>query len=157
LVSGLFYVLLKPHCGYLCGMKLNWMLKGALLAALSVALGAFAAHGLKSYVDQGLMTESQLHNFDTASRYQMYHALGILLVAVLMKLKPARFLNVAAWCFALGILFFCGSLYLLSTAQVIGLDNWRWLGPVTPLGGLFFIAGWVLLAFASLKRSSVNS
>lgn len=133
------------------------MLNGALLAALSVALGAFAAHGLKNYVDQGLMTESQLHNFDTASRYQMYHALGILVVAILQKMKPARFLNAAAWCFAAGILLFCGSLYLLSTAQVIGLDNWRWLGPITPLGGLCFISGWVLLALASLKRSSVNS
>jgi uncharacterized membrane protein YgdD (TMEM256/DUF423 family) len=138
-------------------MKLNWMLKGSVLAALAVALGAFAAHGLKNYVAQGLMTETQLHNFDTASRYQMYHALGIIITALLIQFKPARFLNAAAWCFALGILFFCGSLYLLSTANVIGLDNWHWLGPVTPLGGLFFIAGWLLLAISAIKRSFSNS
>jgi uncharacterized membrane protein YgdD (TMEM256/DUF423 family) len=138
-------------------MKLNWILTGSVLAALAVALGAFAAHGLKNYAEQGILTEKQLHNFETASRYQMYHALGIIIAALLIQFKPARFLNAAAWCFALGILFFSGSLYLMSTAQVIGLENWRWLGPVTPLGGLFFIAGWLLLGISSIKRSSTNS
>jgi uncharacterized membrane protein YgdD (TMEM256/DUF423 family) len=140
------------RCGYLWPMKVNWVLKGALLAGISVALGAFAAHGLAKHLESGLMTERQMHNFETAARYQMYHALAILLCAFLLRQSASRVLKAAPWLFALGILFFSGSLYLLSVRDVIGLENWHWLGPVTPFGGLCFIAGWVMVAIGSLNR-----
>lgn len=130
------------------------MLKGALLAGLSVALGAFAAHGLEKHLESGLMTERQLHNFETAARYQMYHALAIVVCALLLRQPATRMLKAAPWLFAAGILLFSGSLYLLSVRDIIGLENWQWLGPVTPLGGLCFMAGWVLLALGSFNRKS---
>ncbi len=130
------------------------MLKGALLAGLSVALGAFAAHGLEKHLETGLMTERQMHNFETAARYQMYHALGILLCALVLRGSTSRLLKAAPWLFATGILLFSGSLYLLSLRNVLGIANWHWLGPVTPLGGLCFLAGWVLLALGSISRKS---
>lgn len=152
--SGLVCLFGIGRCGYLWRMKVNWMLKGALLAGLSVALGAFAAHGLEKHLESGAMTERQMHNFETAARYQMYHALAILLCALLLRQSQARLLKAAPWLFSLGILLFSGSLYLLSVRDVIGLSNWHWLGPVTPLGGLCFMAGWVLLALGSMNRKS---
>lgn len=132
--------------------------KGAILAGLSVILGAFAAHGLKKYLDSGQMDQQMLQNFETAARYQMYHAFALIACALLMKINGEnRLLKIAGWLFAIGILFFSGSLYLLSTRTVIGLDNWKWLGPITPLGGLCFITGWLLLAVSVFRKNKTNA
>ncbi|MGB7250139.1 MAG: DUF423 domain-containing protein [Phormidesmis sp.] len=113
----------------------------SILGALSVAGGAFGAHALK-----GTLSETALNSFETGVRYQMYHALALLVVALLAKQSPdTSLLAAAGGCFLAGILLFSGSLYGLSLAGI------KALGPVTPLGGVAFIAGWICLAIASLK------
>lgn len=112
---------------------------GALLAALAVAAGAFGAHGL-----EGRVTPDRLQTFRTAVSYQMYHALGLLVVswAVAQGWGPA--VHGAGYCFVAGILIFSGSLYLLV------LTDTSWLGAITPIGGVAFIVGWLLLAWGAL-------
>lgn len=119
------------------------MLLGGVLGGMGVAAGAFGAHQLKA-----MLSPEMLAVFDTAVRYQMYHALALLLVAAApgwdhpAKQRP---LGRAGWCFTAGIGLFCGSLYGMA------LFGQRWLGPVTPLGGLAFILGWGFLAAAALQ------
>ncbi len=111
----------------------------SILAALSVAGGAFGAHALK-----GKLSESALSSFETGVRYQMYHALALLMVAFLISQYPdAKGLVTVSWCFIAGIVLFSGSLYGLSLGDI------KALGPVTPLGGVAFIVGWGLLAWTS--------
>lgn len=110
-----------------------WVPLAAVNLACAVALGAFGAHGLK-----GKLTEQQLTWWSTATDYFFIHALGLLLVGVLVKLVGLS--SKPAWALQLGILFFCGSLY----AMALGAP--RWFGAVTPIGGLLFILGWLLLA-----------
>lgn len=109
---------------------------GAAFALCSVAAGAFAAHALRSRMAADLLTV-----FETAARYQMYHAVGILFVAVAYGRWGAAPLLWAGWSFVAGTLLFSGSLYLLAVTGV------RWLGAVTPVGGVCFLAGWALLAW----------
>ena len=113
---------------------------GALSAATSVVLGAFGAHALK-----GKLSISSQATFETAVHYQMTHSLGLLLVGVLMLVLGVKtpWLT-AAWSFTVGIFLFSGSLYGLA------LLGWRWLGPVTPVGGALFIVGWLALAYGLL-------
>lgn len=110
---------------------------GALLAGLAVALGAFGAHGL-----DGRVPPDRLATFETGVRYHMYHALALLAVGLLMRQRGGGVLRAAAWAFAAGILIFSGSLYVLV------LTDTPLMGAVTPFGGVGFIAGWVLLAWA---------
>lgn len=125
---------------------------GAVLALISVVLGAFAAHGLQQYVDSGLMDEKMLRNFETGARYQMNHAFAILICGILAKFQTeSKWLYAAFWLFITGTLLFSGSLYLLSTRNVIGLESWHWLGPITPLGGVAFIAGWIMLVLHAIR------
>ncbi|CAE7948662.1 unnamed protein product [Symbiodinium sp. KB8] len=107
----------------------------AAFGGLAVAIGAFAAHVLRDRLaDQALAT------LETGVRYQMYHALALGLCAVLAGSAPRA--RVAGYCFTAGILLFSGSLYGLAILEA------RWLGPVTPVGGVAFLAGWVLLGLA---------
>lgn len=108
---------------------------GALFALLAVVAGAFGAHGLRTRIDP-----AALATFETGVRYQMYHALGILAVAGATMSAPGRLAGAAGWFFAIGILLFSGSLYVLS------LTGLRAIGAITPVGGLAFIAGWGCLA-----------
>ncbi len=109
---------------------------------LAVMIGAFAAHGLKAVLDA-----YSLGLFETAARYQMYHAIALLIVAVISIVPrfSTRWLKLAAIAFILGIVLFSGSLYLLA------LSNIRWLGAITPLGGIAFISGWLALIVGTLK------
>jgi uncharacterized membrane protein YgdD (TMEM256/DUF423 family) len=109
---------------------------GAINALLAVAAGAFAAHGLKSRLDR-----TALDIFETGARYQMYHALGIILCALLAT-STAR---TAGWILQIGIAIFSGSLYALALTDV------KSLGAITPIGGLAFLAGWAYLAWGALK------
>ena len=115
---------------------------GALLAAAGVALGAFGAHGLRA-----LLTVEALGWWQTAVQYQMWHAIGLLAIAALSA-QPIR---VPASLLAAGTLIFSGSLY------VMALTDARWLGAITPIGGVLMIAGWLVLGFAALRSSSINS
>ena len=125
-----------------------------LLGALAVALGALGAHFLKSKLDTGLITQDQLIGFDTAVKYQMYHVLAMLGLFLLSKHYPHKYFNWAYRCFIIGIICFSGSLYLLCTRNLLGAEWLKLLGPITPLGGLFFVAGWLLIALIGLKKES---
>lgn len=124
-----------------------------ILGAIAVSLGALGAHFLKSKLASGLITPEQLNGFDTGVKYQMYHVLGMLALVILSKQHPHKFLNWAYTCFLLGIIMFSGSLYFLTTRHLLGADWLTVLGPITPIGGLFFVAGWVLLALVGLKKA----
>jgi len=113
---------------------------GALAAFVAVALGAFAGHGLKSRLDP-----TMLATFETGVRYHMYHALALLAVAWAAARWPSAAVNASGWLFVAGIVLFSGSLYALSLSGV------RWLGAITPLGGLAFLAGWLCLAWAAWR------
>ncbi len=117
---------------------------GCLLAALAVAAGAFGAHMLKSILDPPMLAV-----FETAARYQMYHALGIIAAGLAGCMFDRPQVARAGWCFAAGVLLFCGSLYGVS---LLGI---RWLGAVTPVGGLAFIAGWSLFGW-SIWREAIS-
>lgn len=117
------------------------LLMGAVYGFLGVAFGAFGAHALKARLSAELLAV-----WKTAVEYQFYHALALLLVGLLMLQKPSSGLANAALCFALGVLVFSGSLYAYA------LSGLRWLGAITPLGGLLFLVGWVLLIWAAWKR-----
>lgn len=111
---------------------------GCVLAGLAVAAGAFGAHGLRGMID-----EAALANWETAARYQMYHAVGLLGVSYACATWKNKLAGVAGWLFIVGIMLFSGSLYALS------LSGLRILGAITPLGGVAFIAGWGCLALAA--------
>jgi uncharacterized membrane protein YgdD (TMEM256/DUF423 family) len=112
---------------------------GALTAGLGVMLGAFGAHGL-----EGRVSPDRLETFRTGVEYQMYHALALLLVGWAVAQGWGPLLYWAGYCFAGGIVIFSGTLYLLV------LTDTGWLGAITPLGGVAFIVGWALLAWAAL-------
>jgi uncharacterized membrane protein YgdD (TMEM256/DUF423 family) len=125
-------------------MDRTFALLGALLAFLAVGAGAFGAHALRERLAPDL-----LDVFETAARYQMYHALGLLAVAWAADRWPGGASLAAGWLFVAGIVLFSGSLYLLSLSGV------RWLGAITPLGGLAFLAGWLALAWAVWRGQGV--
>lgn len=133
-------------------MQKRFLVFSGFSGAIAVALGAMAAHFLKSKLETGLFTEANLQAFETAAKYQMYHSIALLLLAVLADKFNPKIISKVGYCFMAGIVLFSGSLYLLTTANLIGLSDVRWLGPITPIGGLFFITGWLLLAFAGTKK-----
>ena len=118
-----------------------WIAFGAALGGLAVLLGAFGAHGLEEYLN----AHKQTANFETAVRYQMYHALALVLIGVLAERRAAKAIDLAGWCFLVGSLFFCGALYGIS---LIPMPR---LGIVAPLGGTLFIVGWASLFVWSLR------
>lgn len=131
------------------------MLIVGLSGAIAVALGALGAHALKGQLETGLISLSELGAFDTASKYQLFHTLAMLVVLIWNEKLNSKILVRAYQFFLLGIIFFSGSLYFLTTRHLLGAEWLRFLGPVTPLGGLFFIAGWLCIAFSMFKK--VNS
>jgi uncharacterized membrane protein YgdD (TMEM256/DUF423 family) len=117
-----------------------WLVVAAVNGFLAVALGAFAAHGLSGRIDAHM-----LQTFETGARYHMYHALALGLTALAMRGASASLANWSAWFFLVGIVLFSGSLYLLALTGI------RTIGIVTPFGGLSFLIGWALLAWAATK------
>ena len=116
---------------------------GAVSAFIAVALGAFAAHGLKARLDPVM-----LNTFEIGVRYQMYHALGLLAVGWACTKWPGAWTNASGWLFIAGTVIFSGTLYALALTGV------RWLGAITPAGGLAFLAGWLCLAWGAYKGGS---
>ena len=114
---------------------MNWYVTGALLSGVGVAIGAFGAHGIQERVSEDLLA-----TFETGARYHMYHALALLAVGSLKARSPLAILDAAGIAFVIGIVLFSGSLYTMT------LTGARWLGAITPLGGLAFLVGWGLLA-----------
>lgn len=127
-------------------MKL-FLILGTLLAGLAVALGAFGAHGLKKLVDAETVSIYQ-----TGVQYQMYHALALIAVGILAQRIENSLINYAGFFFIGGIVCFSGSLYLLSSLRAMNKAVPAFVYPITPLGGVLFILGWILLLFALLKK-----
>ena len=113
----------------------------AIFLALAVAIGAFGAHGLKSH-----LSTDMIQIYKTGVEYHFYHALGLLLIGVIAISFPSELLKWSVIFLAAGIVLFSGSLYVLAITGI------KWIGAITPLGGLGFIAGWVLLFMAVLKK-----
>ena len=129
-------------------MHKKFLVIAALLGALSVLLGAFAAHQLKAVVSTDV-----LQIFETAVKYQMYHALSLLATGILLQQFPAKQLRWAGNLFITGIILFSGSLYVLCYVKHQQIPA-TWVGAITPLGGLCFIAGWILLATGIGSKST---
>lgn len=118
-----------------------FLILGSLSGLLSVALGAFGAHALRSILEANQRTDT----FELASRYQFYHSLALLAVGLLALHSSSKWLSYAGYGFLIGTIIFSGSLYILA------LSNMRWLGAITPLGGVALIVGWFCLFWAALK------
>ena len=124
-----------------------------ILGAIALALGALGAHFLKGKLSTGLITPEQLNGFDTAVKYQMYHVIMMVVLLLLSKQLSSKFILWAYNCFLTGILLFSGSLYFLCTRNLFGAEWLKVLGPVTPIGGLFFIAGWIFIVLTGIKKN----
>jgi len=122
-------------------MGSNWLATGAIAAGLGVLFGAFGAHGLKARVTPELLTV-----FETGVRYHLIHALALIAVGLAAPRWHGPWLGAAGWLFLAGLTVFSGSLYVMTLTGV------RWLGAITPLGGLAMIAGWACLAIAALRH-----
>ena len=118
----------------------------SVFGILAVIFGAFGAHSLKK-----LISADELATWNTAVQYQFYHTLALLFLATFSRF-PSKAINAASWFFTFGIVFFSGSLYLLSTKAILHLNSVSLLGPLTPIGGLFFILGWISLLVATIKN-----
>ena len=121
-------------------MVATWFAAGAVMCGLGVLLGAFGAHGLRDRV-----TPEMLAVFETGVRYHLVHGLALLAVAWATTRWPNTWITASGWLFVAGIVIFSGSLYLLSITGV------RWLGAITPIGGLCFVAGWFILALSAMR------
>lgn len=132
-------------------MTKTLILIGCILAGLSVALGAMAAHWLKANI-----SIDNLNNFDTAVRYQMYHALAILFMAALPDKFQIKLFHLAWRAFLIGAILFSGSIYLLATRELTGFQL-SWIGPLTPIGGILFLTGWILLLFTTIRVMGKNT
>lgn len=128
-------------------MKNSFLFIAGISGALVVALGALGAHSLKPY-----LPPDALVSYETAVRYQFYHTLAVLFISLMQQQNNNKLLTYAGWLFVAGIICFSGSVYFLSTKAITGLVNISFLGPVTPVGGLLFIAGWVMVAVAAVRK-----
>ncbi len=120
----------------------------SVVLLMAFALGSFVAHGLEDNVGP-----RSLHNWTTATHYQFYHGLALMGLAALEGRIGPKLFRAARACFLLGIMLFCGSLYLLALRGLLGMEGMAMvLGPITPLGGLLFMLGWATLLWAALRK-----
>jgi uncharacterized membrane protein YgdD (TMEM256/DUF423 family) len=129
-------------------MHRTFLIAAVILLALAVVLGAFGAHGLKQ-----ILPAESLTSYETGVRYHFYHGFALLVTGMLYERFRTKWVVYAGYSFLVGIILFCGSLYLLTflkTTDSVGLSG---IGIVTPVGGLFFVAGWVMLLIAFINRN----
>jgi uncharacterized membrane protein YgdD (TMEM256/DUF423 family) len=126
-------------------MKKRIIITASVFGILAVVAGAFGAHAL-----QGSLSSKNIEVWHTAVQYQFYHVFALLFLSTLTRYNTA-FVNIAYYLFSFGIIFFSGSLYLLACRDSIGIGWLSVMGPITPIGGLLFIAGWVTLALAAFR------
>lgn len=129
-------------------MDKSSLVKGAILGCIAVIFGALGAHALKE-----VLLPEQLHSFETGVRYQMYHAIAILVLAVVVKNKSSKLLLATVNLFFWGVVLFSGSIYLLTIKNIIVADFLKFAGPITPIGGFILVLGWVLLIWEGLKKN----
>lgn len=123
-------------------MEKFFLIIGCVVGALSVMIGAFGAHYLKDI----LQNFGRIDTFETAVKYQFYHAFALLLLGIIMQNTQNSFLTIAGYLFLAGTIIFSGSLYILSLTGI------RWLGAITPIGGLALIGGWIIMALGIYKN-----
>lgn len=128
-------------------MHKGFLKTAALLGALSVVLGAFGAHGLKQ-----LVPAETVSTFETGVRYQFYHVFALLIVAILYDRFSQRWLKNAGICFIVGMILFSGSLYLLTAMKATDTVGLSGIGAITPIGGVFFILGWLAMFRAFMTQ-----
>ena len=128
-------------------MQKIFLILGSILAGLGVALGAFGAHGLKKIVPPETVA-----SYQTGVQYQMYHAFALLILGLLSERISRSLMNWSGAFFALGIILFSGSLYLLASLKAMNKVGVSGIGIITPIGGLMFLAGWVFLLIAIIKK-----
>jgi uncharacterized membrane protein YgdD (TMEM256/DUF423 family) len=126
-------------------MHKRFLIIACWLGGVSVLLGAFGAHALKER-----LTPQALSTFETAVRYQFYHVFGLAITAILYQSFPDKKIRYAGNFMILGICLFCGSLYLLTMFAAKDINDYKWIGAITPIGGLSFIIGWSLLGLTVL-------
>lgn len=131
-------------------MKLKFII-AASLGGLAVIMGAFGAHSLEKHI-----SPESLNTWHTGVEYQFYHVLAILIAGILYQNAPSKVLALAARFFIAGIILFSGSLYIISTRAITGFENMAFIGPLTPIGGLFFISGWVCLVIGIIKMKIIT-
>jgi uncharacterized membrane protein YgdD (TMEM256/DUF423 family) len=129
-------------------LKHTWSI-GSFLGMAAVGLGALGAHALKDD-----LSVAQLTSFETAVRYQFYHAMVLLVLYLAKDRLSVRKLNLAAAVFTAGVLCFSGSIYLLSCKDLFGLTTYKWLGPITPLGGILMMSGWAVLLISGYTKNN---
>jgi uncharacterized membrane protein YgdD (TMEM256/DUF423 family) len=127
-------------------MNKRIIITASLFGALAVIAGAFGAHALRA-----LLQPKQLEVWHTAVQYQFYHVFALLFLSTFTRFKNKLIVS-AYYLFTVGIIFFSGSLYLLSCRDLLGMPGLAALGPITPIGGLLFIIGWVMLALAAIRN-----
>ncbi|HRN40597.1 MAG TPA: DUF423 domain-containing protein [Vicingus sp.] len=127
-------------------MDKSSLAKGATLGCIAVIFGALGAHALK----EELLPE-QLLSFETGVRYQMYHALAIIVLAVVVKNKSSKLLVTAVNLFFWGVILFSGSIYLLTLKTILAADFLKFVGPITPIGGIILVFGWILLIWEGVR------
>ena len=132
-------------------MHRGFLKTGVLIGALSVALGAFAAHSLKESV-----SDYAVSIFETGVRYQFYHAFALLASGIFYKQFQNKFIKWSGKLFITGIILFSGSLYMLTFIKAAVKPGYNWVGAITPIGGLCFIAGWLCLFLGVLKKTNHN-
>src|SRR3954454_16695161 len=135
----------------------RWIAIGALLAAIGVALGAYSAHGLRETLEKlGYAGDDLYHRqaiFETAVRYQLFHAIALILIGLALDHCSCKCWRFSAWAFLIGIVLFCGLLKVLTFAG----SDWKWLGAVVPFGGASMIAGWIALAIGALRANHTSA
>jgi uncharacterized membrane protein YgdD (TMEM256/DUF423 family) len=127
-------------------MNKRIIITASLLGIMAVVLGAFGAHGLR-----GKISADELKTWDTAVQYHFYHVLALLFLSTFARFN-SRLINVSSWCFTFGIILFSGSLYILASKNILNITQTSFIGPITPLGGVFFIIGWICLLLATIKN-----
>jgi uncharacterized membrane protein YgdD (TMEM256/DUF423 family) len=132
-------------------MHKGFIKTAAIFGALSVALGAFAAHTLKATI-----SSDALQIFETAVKYQFYHVFALLAVGMVYQNFAGKLLSWSGRLFIAGIILFSGSLYLLTAVKANGVASYNWIGVITPVGGLCFILGWIFLFVACSKQTKKN-
>ncbi|MEI6817706.1 MAG: DUF423 domain-containing protein [Bacteroidota bacterium] len=128
-------------------MNKSFLIIASIFGALAVMLGAFGAHTLKP-----LISEDYLRIYEKGVSYQFYHTIALLLSALMMERNGSKYLRWACRSFIFGIICFSGSLYVLATRDLIGISNVSIIGPITPIGGLGFILGWLFLLIGNIKK-----
>jgi uncharacterized membrane protein YgdD (TMEM256/DUF423 family) len=131
-------------------MNKRIVLTASIFGVIAVMFGAFGAHTLKQRIDS-----ADLEIWSKGVEYQFYHVFALLFLSTLGRIQN-KFIDFAYWFFTLGIIFFSGSLYFLATRELSHLQSLSIIGPITPIGGLFFILGWSMLFVAALKHNDAK-